>query len=649
MGLPFLLWGIGQFQTQVEDSRSEYLSKKQRLLREQVEEAFRRVESLTSQLSHADRLAKLPGLNATKIWEAVVQIQVLRRLQEQQLQKGKRLICGRYDGHVLLGLGAGHNMLLEGDAKLSSAVQSLIATSQKGGGYLDSPMPTELGGDPVASLSYVRPIKGFNGFLGASISLQDFDTVIETEKNRLIASLLPPAGIGLSFLGALLLGAFLYARYLGQKASCFVGGLSTDSDQLATLSQARPDINTADAAALRPVADSVSKQHRTENGQEQGFFHLLHELPIATALVRDDGSIPLLNQHFVSLFGYAPEQIRDLESWYQLAFPCPKHRQSQRQEWERLFRQARATGTHIENLPGQIQAADGTLRFIEAKVTVLEKHCLLQVQDRTPLVLKQQQLEQTQELLAQSQKLGAIGKLAGGVAHDFNNYLMPILASTELLEGALQDQELRNSVGTISRAASRAASLTQQLLSFTRKDPLEHRAVDAHSIIEEVLRLLQSGLPCGINIEAQLLAKSHVVMANPAHLSSALLNLGMNACDAISGSGCIRYRTRVLTREEHPELTQQQGLSQDAYLEISVEDDGCGIAEEHIHRVFDPFFTTKERGKGTGLGLSTLSERIREMGGSVRIESVPEHGSCFFVLLPLTDLPSSAAAASECA
>jgi signal transduction histidine kinase/CheY-like chemotaxis protein len=236
--------------------------------------------------------------------------------------------------------------------------------------------------------------------------------------------------------------------------------------------------------------------------------------------------------------------------------------------------------------------------------------------------------KRTEEQLRQSQKMDAIGQLAGGVAHDFNNLLTGILGYASLLveTGAPESREAGRA---ILEAGQRAASLTRQLLGLARRGKLLNAPVDVHAIVDEVMRFLGRTLDRSIALERDLRARRAVVVGDAGQIHQILLNLAVNARDAMQGGGIMTFAT------EEVEAAAGEELAAGRYLAISVRDTGIGIPREIRERIFEPFFTTKPQGEGTGLGLATVYGIARNHGGTVTVASEPGNGSTFTVRLPL--------------
>ncbi len=244
--------------------------------------------------------------------------------------------------------------------------------------------------------------------------------------------------------------------------------------------------------------------------------------------------------------------------------------------------------------------------------------------------------EQTrlEEQLRQAQKMDAIGQLAGGVAHDFNNILTAVQGNAELLKMSLPDGKQALFVDEIIRSANRAADLTKQLLAFARKGKWQVAPVDIHNIIVQTVTMLTHSIDRRIEIQMELQASPGIVMGDPTQLQNALLNLGVNARDAMPEGGVLTYATRNVTLSQ----TDCNGYPYDVmpgdFLEIRIADTGIGIDAQTQKRIFEPFFTTKEVGKGTGLGLAGVYGCVKNHYGSIRVYSELDQGTTFAILLP---------------
>jgi nitrogen-specific signal transduction histidine kinase len=242
-----------------------------------------------------------------------------------------------------------------------------------------------------------------------------------------------------------------------------------------------------------------------------------------------------------------------------------------------------------------------------------------------------------EQQLLQAQKLEGIGTLAGGIAHDFNNLLAMILGSAELLRRQSEKYpSLSKYVDRIIEASERGASISRQLLIFSRPDQAELKQISLSVTITELVELLKHFLPKSISIESEINAEIDIIMGDAGHLHQAFLNLALNANDAMPGGGLLAIREfsvpYEILQKKFPQCEHQ------VYVAVSIADTGFGIDEDVKAKIFDPFFSTKERGKGTGLGLSIVHGIVKSHQGFIAVEDAPVKGTIFTLYFPvLTD------------
>jgi PAS domain S-box-containing protein len=236
--------------------------------------------------------------------------------------------------------------------------------------------------------------------------------------------------------------------------------------------------------------------------------------------------------------------------------------------------------------------------------------------------------------LVQSQKMDAVGQLTGGVAHDFNNILTVITGTIDLLHDGLTDRPQLAAISRmIDEAATRGAELTRHLLAFARKQALQPRETDLNALVTDATRLLRPALGEQIEIESALAADAWPALIDPSQLTSALLNLAINARDAMPKGGQLTLETRNIFLDE-AYARENAEVMPGAYVMVAVSDTGTGIPPQIRDKVFEPFFTTKEAGKGTGLGLSMVFGFIKQSGGHIKIYSEVGHGTAIKMYLP---------------
>lgn len=299
------------------------------------------------------------------------------------------------------------------------------------------------------------------------------------------------------------------------------------------------------------------------------------------------------------------------------------------------FEEVRA-GSPVLRFENRYRTRDGDWRWLSWVAFPEDGKLYSTIRDITDEKERLAVLDATQDALRQSQKMEAMGQLTGGVAHDFNNLLTPIIGSLDMLmrRGVGNDRERRLIDGAL-QSAERAKMLVQRLLAFARRQPLQATAVDLPSMIDGMAGLIDSTLGPQITVRVDLAADLPPAIADPNQLEMALLNLAVNARDAMPGGGALTIgATRESVRPGH-----RTGLSRGHYVRLFVSDSGSGMDETTRQRAVEPFFSTKGVGKGTGLGLSMVHGLVGQLGGRLMIESAPDQGTTIEMWLPVSLAP----------
>jgi PAS domain S-box-containing protein len=382
--------------------------------------------------------------------------------------------------------------------------------------------------------------------------------------------------------------------------------------------------------AIGAVAMDLSDRLQTEEqlrASESRFRQVFRLLPMGAMFSRvSDRRFLEVNDAWLRLTGFSRQEALGATSveqglWNDLS------------ERDELFRQLGERG-FVRNFAAHMRTKSGALREVLLSVDNTEldgEACLLVIAyDVT-------ELRQLERELRQSQKMEAIGRLAGGVAHDFNNILTAMSgADALLLDGIPPGDPLRRFAEQIKRSISRAATLTRQLLTFTRKQPLKPTIVDPNEAVRAVVDMLQRMIGADIELRTSLEARG-CVQADAGALEQVMLNLAVNARDAMPQGGRLTLRTADV--EEAP------GVPRGGWVLLDVADTGVGMDAATRARVFEPFFTTKDQGKGTGLGLSTVYGIVEQCGGHIFVDTAPGAGCEFRIYLPRVGAPKTAATA----
>jgi PAS domain S-box-containing protein len=341
------------------------------------------------------------------------------------------------------------------------------------------------------------------------------------------------------------------------------------------------------------------------------------------------GEILAVNEGFVSLFDYTKQELlgrtdEQLGLWW-----SPEGRNAAH---ERLSQDGR-----LHNLEVLCRSKDGRqlpCSLSAEKVVLGGRTCLLSyLHDLTDQRSAESERLRLVEQLQQAAKMEAVGQLAGGVAHDFNNLLTPILGYSEMLTEMLQPgTSEQHHAAEIAAMGERAAALTRQLLAFSRKQVLRPTVVDLDHILKGLAKMLRRLIDEDVEIEWLLADNLGSVLADPGQLEQVIVNLAVNARDAMPGGGVLSIRT--CGRHLGPDQAEALGLKAGNCVQLEVSDTGTGMDAETRSRIFEPFFTTKAMGRGTGLGLSTVYGIVGQSGGAIEVESRVGQGTTFRILLP---------------
>ena len=343
-------------------------------------------------------------------------------------------------------------------------------------------------------------------------------------------------------------------------------------------------------------------------------------------VIDSNGTFKSANPAWATVLGWQPHEVVGKNH---LDFVYPDDRPSSQGALDEALEMP------LPSFENRCMHKDGSFRWI-SWIAAAEKD-LVYARGRNITIEKEAgaQLQLAQEALRQSQKMEAVGQLTGGIAHDFNNMLAVVVGSLELLGRRLPGTDMRAQryLNAAADAARRGSILTQRLLAFSRQQPLEPEPVDANKLVAGMSDLLRHSIGVDVRLETVLAGGLWQTHADPNQLENVILNLALNARDAMAEGGRLTIETQNTHLDERY-AAAHPGVSAGQYVLIAVTDTGSGMPAEVIEKAFDPFFTTKPVGKGTGLGLSQVYGFVRQSGGHVKIYSEPGHGTTIKIYLP---------------
>jgi len=385
------------------------------------------------------------------------------------------------------------------------------------------------------------------------------------------------------------------------------------------------------------LREELAERRRMEASlrtSEEKFRSLLKLGPVPMGLMDGEGGISFLNDKHIQLFGYTTDDIPTVTEWWQLAFPDETYRAQAIERWRMAVEKATQESTLIDPAEYNLTCKDGTVRMVEISGLILGNDVLACFFDLTEHKQAEEEKMELQAQLLQSQKMESVGRLAGGVAHDFNNMLGIILGFTDLALDQVKPTDPTHAfLEEIFKAANRSADLTRQLLAFARKQTIAPKVLNLNETVEGMLNMLQRLIGEDIYL-SWLPAKSlWQVLMDPSQIDQILVNLCVNARDAISDVGKVTIETENSIFDKDY-CDTHKGFMPGYYVMMAVSDNGRGMDKDTQASIFEPFFTTKERGKGTGLGLATVYGIVKQNKGFINVYSKIEHGTTFRIYLP---------------
>lgn len=379
----------------------------------------------------------------------------------------------------------------------------------------------------------------------------------------------------------------------------------------------------------RKQAENVQAETQVELVQRNKFIEMIMDmLPIGIGVnYIDSGEVTYLNKKFVEIYGWSKPDFPNVHDFFEKVFPDPKKRQILKEQIMGDIASGDPDRMIWENL--EITTNKGEKRIVTAiNIPIFSQNIMIStVQDFTEKTKLEAQLNH-------AQRMDSIGRLAGGVAHDFNNMLSVILGHAEMaLDQIEESSPLSNDLVEIQSAAKRSAELTRQLLAFARRQTISPQNLDLNATVESMLRML--GRLIGEDIDLSWLPGNNLdaVKMDPSQLDQLLANLCVNARDAIKGIGKVTIETCNVSFDQNY-CDDHLGFKPGDYVCLTVSDNGCGMDKDTCANIFEPFFTTKKTGEGTGLGLATVYGIVKQNDGFINVYSELGEGTTFRIYLP---------------
>jgi len=435
--------------------------------------------------------------------------------------------------------------------------------------------------------------------------------------------------------------AMLRERGLDVPYICVSGTITEELAVAAMKAGAHDYVTKGHLKRLLPAIERELREARaraTLRATEASFATLVEHAPVGIYRSSPEGRFLSANGALVRMLGYeSAADVLGLDMGRDVyADPAERQRLVERDTYsDRQYDNVEATWKRRDGRPLTVQLSVRAVRNAEGQVEYYETF----VRDVTDQRRLQQQV-------LQSQKMEAVGRLAGGIAHDFNNLLTVITSYSDLLlEDLAPDDGKRDDLEQVRKAADGAAALTRQLLAFSRQQVVEPRVVSLNVVVEGLQKILRRVIGEDIDLTTTLAPDLGPVRADVGQLEQVLMNLAVNARDAMPTGGRLTVETANV--EHDPEFARdREAAAVRRFAMLAVTDTGCGMDEATKARIFEPFFTTKEPGKGTGLGLATVYGIVKQAGGFIWVYSEPGQGTSFKIYLPQVDAPAERATAA---
>lgn len=388
----------------------------------------------------------------------------------------------------------------------------------------------------------------------------------------------------------------------------------------------RERARAAAAEAKIAQAEALQEGHAQVRESEARFRKIFENAATGIAIADWRGQLLQCNPTCCTLLGYGEDELRDL-NFHDLIHP--EDRASHLTHVEEL-RAGKTASFHIED---RFVRKDGRIILAEKFVSLLPDESGQQAQ-LIALFTDVTGSRHIERMLHDKQRFESLGRLTGGIAHDFNNLLTIISGNLQLVEMGMEDPHKRSYLADANRATEIGARLNQRLMTFARQRRLEPVQVDLNQLVDGLLDLVRSTVGGSVVVKTKLSAEPATILVDASEMENAILNLALNARDAMANGGTLRIESHNVELDAEAAATMP-GITPGAYLRLSVTDTGVGMTKDVLARAFEPFFTTREEGEGMGLGLSTIYGFVRQSGGHASIDSELGRGTTAHIYLPI--------------
>lgn len=573
-----------------------------------------------------------------------LQHEVLDRIDKIRFGKNNYIFAATYEGISLTGVFIGKEMLNVQDSNGVMIVQELIKAAKSDGGFVYYVMPKHKGMRPDPKLSYAKGIPDWEWYVGAGLYIDEIEELIAERQIEFQSQLMDIIIRIVGMLSVLLISFLLIGWWMFKKINVQLNIFGTFF-QDAAVNAVKIDLDRLEYTEFRTLAENANEmiQLRQETASalaesEKRFLKVVELAPIPIVLTSLDGQMEYINKQYVQMFGYSREEIPDVRTWMELAYPDSIYREQVLKLWMEALQKTAENSDPFETGIIKVHTASGEFLDVKFYYTPVGDLGLTVAYNVTEMVQSEEERAILQQQLHQAQKMEAIGMMAGGVAHDLNNILSGIVSYPELLLLKLsENSELRSPLQNIHEAGLRAAEVVADLLTVARGVASEKKVVDINVMVDEYLcspefEKLKSRFP---EVDVSFISgKDQLFLAcSNTHVKKTIMNLVGNAAEAIQGNGRVQIETTCETLDRGMVLNHQT-LKAGDYVTLCVSDDGPGINDNDLDHIFEPFYSKKVMGfSGTGLGLSIVWNTMLDHHGAVSVESSSE-GSQFKLYFP---------------